>query len=225
MLAWVSHISYSQSAFIELVEKAFGADQQLVNGIQSSNHFGLIEGHPYLMDENFQEGCLQVGNITYEGVRIRFNLYTQRPEVEYRTTEGNLNQFMAVPERISGFMLGEIQFMRLELEGGSPAYFQVISVGEDSCYVAWKKQLGSSTSSGSGYRFNPPEVLCILRVNQHSLVFHDRKTLVTAFPEHIRKSVKKMVKEEKFSFREATPPGYEQFAENLIRLYREGMVP
>ena len=225
LLACLAAGSFGQGTFPDLVERAFGPDQELVNGIQFSNHYGRIEGHPYLFDGQFHTGSLEINGKLYNGVRVRYNLYTQRPEVEYITVDGFMNQLMAVPERVARFNVKGTHFERLELGTGNPAYYQVIQVNADTCYVAWSKNMGSSTGSVSGSRFNSPEVSFILNVNRERLVFHNRKTLVNSYPTHSRKALKRLIKESGFSFRDPTPVQCMNFAGSVIQIYREELEP
>lgn len=225
LLACLTVGSYGQDTFPELVERAIGPDQELINGIQFSNHYGRIEGHPYLLDGQFHTGSLEINGKWYNSVRVRYNLYTQRPEIEYTTVDGFVNQLMAVPESVARFNLQGIHFERLEQGTGTLAYYQVIAVSTDTCYVSWSKKMGSSTGSLSGNRFNPPEVSFILKVNRERLFFHNRKTLVDAYPLQSRKALNRLIRENGFSFREPTPQQCRSFAGSLIQIYREGMEP
>jgi hypothetical protein len=214
-----------QQSFPELVERAFGSDQQLVNGIQFSHNYGLIDGNPYLLDGNFRQGTIRINERVYYGINIRYNLYSQRLEVEYRNVDGLMNQFMAVPEQIPQFFLNGSEFRRMQYGGIPPVYYQVIPLEGDTCYVSRIRKLNSSTSSGSGYKFTPPEMACIFKVNGQVFVFHNRKSLITSFPEKSRKQVRMLLKQEKISFRDETIAEMEAFALSLIRLYRKEVLP
>jgi len=225
LMACLTSGTFGQAAFQEMVGSAFGSDQQLVNGIQYSNHYGRFEGHPYFTDGHFHEGSLLIDRKLYTGVRMRYNLYSQRPEIEYRTVDGHLNQFMAVPERISWFQLRGTEFWRLELENSPPAYYQVVALMGDTCYVSWMKQTGSSTGSISGYRFNSAEVHCTLKMGSVTVQFHNPKTLIKSFPALKRRTLKGLMKALDFPLRDPAPARIEDFVRKLIQMYREEALP
>jgi len=214
-----------QQSFPELAERAFGSDQQLVNGIQFSHHYGLIDGNPYLLDGNFRQGTIRINERVYYGIKIRYNLYSQRLEVEYWNVYGLPNQFMAVPEQIPQFFLNGSEFRRLQQGGIQPVYYQVIPLEGDTCYVSRIIKMNSSTTSGSGYKFTPPEMTCILKVNGQVYLFHNRKSLVTSLPEKSRKTVRIFLNQQGITFRDETTEEMEEFARSLIRLYRKEVLP
>jgi hypothetical protein len=211
-----------QPAFHDLVVGALGSDQELVNGIQFSNHYGRIDGQPYFLDGKFREGSVYVNSHWYQHVMLRYNLYSQKVEIEYRTAEGHLNQFMSVAEKMSSFTLNGHVFMRLEFPDEESAYYQVISSGSNVCYIAWKKNLGSSkTSSNKENEFTLPKISYSLKLHKDlgPVRFHNRKTFKEAFPEQMQKEISKLVKQQKFSFKHPTVIEVETLIRAALQLY------
>ena len=213
----------AQASFQELVESAFGSDQELVNGIQFANQYSLVEGHPYFMDERFRKGSLHTNNQVYEQQRIRYNLYSQRLEVEYRSTEGLLNQFISVPELIPAFTLENRDFIRLKPGDESPSYYQVISSGNISCFIGWKKVMRLSRSDSSReYQFSPLQRTYWMKLDQDLLPFHNRKTFLGLFPDHIQKDLAKLLNQQRFSFRQASVAQTETMIAAAFQIYKGG---
>lgn len=213
-------LSMAQINFPELVEKAHGSNQELVNGIQFSNHYGRIEGHPYFTDPHFREGSLIIHNQWYEQVQLRYNIYSQKLEMEYLTLEGNLNQLMLTSEKISSFTLAGIEFRRMHFPEDSPGYYQYISSPKTSCYIGWTKELLPSGSSGFyQHEFSSPIRHYWISLDQQMKRFEDRKTYVRAFPPRRQKDFKKLLKKEKYSFKHASAREMVDFVKATLQLY------
>jgi len=219
-------VLFAQPVFPELVADAFGSDQELINGIQFANHYSRVDGHPYYLDEQFRPGSLHLNNEVYEGQRIRYNLFSQRIEVEYRSPDGHLNQFMSVPEHIPSFKLENRHFERKQMGNEPPAYYQVISSEVISCYIAWKKIMKLSRSDTSReYQFSAPVSTCWLRLGKEMLPFHNRKDFIAIFPEEIRKDISRLLKEQKYSFKQAGILEAERMILAAMQIYEREILP
>ena len=165
----------AQSQFPELVERAFGSDQELVNGVQFSNHFGQVDGHPYFLDEYFRDGAVYMADQLYEHLKLRYNLYTQRVEIEHRYADGSVIQFMSVPELMPSFSLGGRDFVRRQFGDDAPAYYQVVSSGSFECYIGWSKETKTAGNDSSRpYQFTAPKITYWLDLGQDLKPFHKR---------------------------------------------------
>jgi len=190
-----------QATFSELVARTFGTDQQLVNGIQFSNHYGRIDGHPYFLDSRFRTGSVYVNNQLYEPVMLRYNLYSQKVEIEYRTIDGNLNQFMSVPELMPSFSMEGYNFKHIEFPGVVPGYYLEVSSGEHMGYIGWRKELKLSHGSSRDYEFSAEMISYWLVLEQQPAPFHNRKTFLEIFPAQLRSDLVRLLKQHKYSFR------------------------
>jgi len=213
-----------QQTFPLLVDRAFGSDQVLVNGIQFSNQYIRMEGDPYWRDYQHREGAVCINDQWFSRqIWIRYNLYSSRVEIEYISPEGDRNQVITVPEQMSAFIIDGNEFRRMRMGEEEPAYYQVLSVGSWSCYVQWsieKRGGGSSEQS-----FTPPRRTYWLSPGESGsgsvswITFHDRKSYLDAFPPDRQKDFKKLLKQKKFSFKHATIPQMEEMLESTIHLY------
>lgn len=190
-----------QTTFSELVTRTFGTDQELVNGIQFSNHYGRIDGHPYFLDSKFRAGSVYVNNQVYEPVMLRYNLYSQKVEIEYRTIDGNLNQYMSVPELMPSFSMEGYKFRHMEYPGEAPGYYLVVSSGEHKGYIGWRKELKLSHGSSRDYEFTTEMINYWLVLEQQPAPFHNRKTFLEIFPAEIRSDLARLLKQRKYSFK------------------------
>ena len=215
-----------QLAFPEQVARTFGCDQELVNGIQFANHFGLIDGHPYFLDEGFREGSVYVNSQWYDNVIFRYNLYTQRLEIEYLTAEGNVNLYMSVAGMMTSFCMDTREFRLMEFPDEEAAYYLVISSGTSAAYIGWKKDLRlAKTSDSKVYEFTMPEISYWLKLDQELVTFHNRKSFRRAFPEYMQKELMRLVKQRKYIFRYPTVAEAEALMKDALRLYERGNTP
>ncbi|MCK5068537.1 MAG: hypothetical protein KAR16_13910 [Bacteroidales bacterium] len=213
----------AQLTFGELVDRSFGSDQVLVNGIQFSNQYIRIDGNPYFMEGRFRTGSLCINDQCYEQVRLRYNLSTQKVEIEYQTPRGHLNQLITVPEQMPAFSLEGYEFRRMQLGEDAPAYYMVLTSGSTNCYVGWTKDvLGGGSSQES---FSLPLRKYWIQLGQEWTTFDDRRTYVRAFPRERQKEFRDLLKKEKFLFYQATILETADMVLATIRLYEEGEGP
>lgn len=212
-----------QGGFAERVDRAFGSNQELVNGIQFSNQYIRAEGQPYWMDGRFRTGSVCINDQWYEQLKLRYNLYSQRLELEYFTPEGHLNQIMTVPENITAFFLEGYAFRRVQIGEESPAYFQVVSSGATTCYIRWSRDLLGSKSSGT--RFGPMVREYWMHQGEQWMNFRGQRTYVRAFPKEQKRTFKKLLKQHDFYFYHATTGEMVEMLLATIRLLEGGGEP
>ncbi len=212
-----------QGGFVERVDQAFGSNQELVNGIQFSNQYIRSEGHPYWMDGRFRTGSVCINDQWYEPVKLRYNLYSQKLELEYFTPEGHLNQIMTVPEYITAFFLEGYAFRRVKIGEEAPAFYQVVSSGGTTCYIGWSRDLLGSKSSGTS--FGPIVREYWMQQGERLICFKDQKSYVRAFPKEQKRAFKKLLKQLDFYFQSATTGEMVEMLVATIRLLEEGEEP
>jgi hypothetical protein len=216
----------AQVSFPDRVAVSFGSDQEFVNGVQFANHYGLIDGHPYFLDESFRKGSVYVNSRWYEDVKLRYNIYTQKVEIEYRTAEGHINQFMSVPEMMPSFLLNTQEFRWMAFPDEEDAYYQVISSGTSICYIGWKKDMGlAKTSDSKEYEFTKPIITYWLKLDQELVSFQNRKSFVKAFPEYMQKEIKRLVMKRKYIFKYASVSEAEAMMKDALVLYERKYSP
>lgn len=212
-----------QGGFVERVDQTFGSNQELVNGIQFSNQYIRSEGHPYWVDECFRTASVCIHDHWFEQVKIRFNLYSQRLELEYHTPKGHMNQIMTVPENITDFLLDGYAFRRVQIEENLPAYYQVISSGATTCYIYWSRFLKGSRSSGTS--FSPIVREYWIQQGEQWMNFRDARTYLRAFPKEQKRDYKKLLRQQNFYFQRATTEEMVRMLEATMRLLEEGGEP
>lgn len=225
LMVWSGSL-LGQPLFPELVARAYGSDQELINGIQFSNQYGGIVGHPYLLDGKFRAGSVCIDDRWIDGVLLRYNLYTQNVEIAYRTTEGNRNQIISVPGLMPAFSMGNFKFQRMDFPEDPPAYYQVVGSGNQICYVGWTREVEpTDNSSSKPYQFSSTERKYWLWVDTEMKSFHNRKSFIGIFPRHQQRLVSKWVKQQNVSFQQSSPEEVEAQIQNIFRLYDHPKLP
>lgn len=223
LLLWPVVLS-GQQTFPFLVDRAFGSDQVLVNGIQFSNQYIRVDGDPYWRDYQHREGAVCINDQWFSRqIWLRYNMYSSRVEIEYISPEGDRNQLITVPEQMSAFIIDGHEFRRMQMGEEEPAFYQVLPVGSWTCYVQWSVETRGGGSSGQS--FNPPHRKYWLSPGGigfgrgSRITFHDRKSYLEAFPPERQKDFKKLLKQEKFSFKQATIAQMEEMIKSTIHLF------
>jgi hypothetical protein len=209
----------AQPSFEAMVDLTFGIDQGLVNGIQFSNQYIRIEGNPYFMDGGYRLGAVCIRDQWYESVPLRYNLYTQKVEIEYLSREGDMNQLITVPEQMSAFLLEDFKFKRMQLGKDDWGYYMDLSSERTACYVRWS--LDAIGESPSQRRFSPLKRNYWIRQGEQWTSFHDRKTYVRAFPPERKKEFRRLLKSKKFYFQLASAGEVANLIGATLRLYEE----
>jgi hypothetical protein len=133
--------SDSQPGYPELIDRAYGQDQELVNGMQYYNHHPRSMGNPYLLEGFVHQGSVTIRGVVYNNVWLRYDIHSQQVEVEYRTLNGADNQVVLVGDRVDQFWIGEHFFRNLSFNSEPEQFYQVIGSGRMVFYIRWEKKL------------------------------------------------------------------------------------
>lgn len=212
-----------QGGFAEQVDRAFGSNQELVNGIQFTNQYIRSEGHPYWIDGGFKTGSACINNQWFEQLQLRYNLFSQKLELGYLTPEGYMNQIITVPENISAFFLEGYNFRRLQIGEDLASYYQVFSTGGITFYIRWSKNLLGTESTGSRFDFKNRDYW--MQEGENWMHFKGKKSYLAAFPPEQKKAYTRLLKQLDFSFKHATTEEMVAMLNASIRLLEEGGEP
>lgn len=206
--------------YYELVDRAYGQDQELVNGMQYYNHHPRSLGNPYLLEGFVHQGSVSIRGVVYNNIWLKYDIYAQQVEVEYRTLNGADNQVVLVGDRVDNFRIGEHYFRNLSLGGEPERFYQVIGSGRMVCYIMWdKKLIPLSGDSRFIEQFTPPRRKYLLELDGVITEFQGKKDFVKLFPLEKKKEMKKLVRQNSMQFRIASPAQLNLFliaASNLL---------
>jgi hypothetical protein len=206
--------------YAALVEWAYGQDQELVNGLQYYNRHPRSLGHPYLLEGWVHQGSVSLRGKLYPGIWLKYDIYDQQVEVEYRTMNGADNQVILVSDRVDNFFIGSYFFERLKFEEEQVQFYQVIGDGRMVWYIHWEKKL-IPVSGNSRFieEYSSPKRSYLLKLDGSIHPFNSQKSFVQLFPKAIQKDLKKLIKSNNIQIRGASTEQLELFimaATNLI---------
>ena len=210
----------SPSRYPLLVDRAYGQDQELVNGMQYYDKHPRSLGHPYLLEGFVHQGSVRIRGVIYNNIWLKYDIFAQQVEVEYRTLNGADNQVVLVGDRVDEFRIGEHFFRNLSFNGEQESFYQVIGSGHLICYIGWYKKLIPRVSdSRFTEEYTPPKRKYLLELDGKISEFQSKKDFVKLFPADRKKEMKKLVRQNHMQFRIASPDQLNLFliaASNLL---------
>jgi hypothetical protein len=216
----------SQPEYPVLVDLAYGQDQELVNGMQYYNHHPRSNGNPYLLEGFVHQGSVSIRGVVYINIWLRYDIYAQQVEVEYRTLNGAGNQVVLVGDRVDEFQIGEYLFQNLSFNGTQEQFYQVIGSERMVCYISWEKKL-IPVSGDTRFieKFTLPKRKYLLDLDGEISKFQNKKDFVKLFPPAMKKEMKKLIRLNNMQFRIVTPEQLSLFLIAASNLLNEDMQP
>ena len=197
----------------DLVNWAYGQDQELVNGMQYYNKHPSSLGHPYLLEGWVHQGSVNIRGKVYGDIWLKYNIHAQQVEVEYQTMNGADNQVILVGDRLEEFTIGEHYFRKLKLAAdGEDQFFQVIGSGRMILYIHWEKNLVPLVGDPRFIEeFTSPRRNYYLELDASVQAFKNKKSFVALFPKAIQKDMKRLIKENRLLIKTASNRELELF--------------
>lgn len=212
----------ARQGYFELVDRAYGQDQELVNGLQFYDYHPRSLGNPYLLEGFVHQGSVTIRGVTYNNVWLKYDIFAHQVEVEYRTMGGADNQVVLVGDRVDEFRIGEHFFRNLAFQGEQQGFYQVIGSGRMICYIMWEKKLIPRVSdSRFTEEFTAPKRKYLLELDGEINEFQSKSDFVKLFPEDRRTEIKKLVRENSMQFRIASPAQLNLFLIATSKLLNE----
>lgn len=194
---------YQEDSLLVLIREKTGTDQELINGKQYFNAWFRYPGHPFFPDDSFHPGSLFMGSGHYPDLSLKYDCHSQELILEYTDNAGRYNHLVINKSRIDSFDLGDLHFVKLELDGKRPQFYQVVTAGRISCFVNWKKDLVPENFDREHlYRFGEPAGSFYLRYGDSITPFSSKRTFISCFPAPMQKSIRKYLGQEHIIFRE-----------------------
>lgn len=186
-------------------EKLYGLDQNLVNGIRYIPEYPGSEGHPFLDDEHFSYGTIQIGPKSYSIVLIAYNVYKQNIIMQYTSFAGGPEMIILPNQNIQSFQLGLRKFEKHDPGAEGEKYYQVIDGGGLKCYYYLTKVLNRSTSpGGSFYNFSSLKRKSFLLKEGELFSFKSKGSFIGLFEAQYQKAIKNYFRENKIRMKQIT---------------------
>ena len=209
-----------QGTFPDLVENAYGLDQALVNGVQYSNRYIRSEGHPYFLEDRFENGSVSINGMIYQNVQLKYDLFSQDVEIKHKKYLGRNYRYVTISDRMEAFSLGEYEFRKLKIPEEPERYYQVISTGHFTCFVHWEKKLIPIDNSVIYIdHFTNHRLYYWLELNGETTAFNNRRTFARLFPMNMQKKILKLFRQKHISFRNVGPDEILRTMEMVANLF------
>lgn len=184
----------------------YGLDQQLFNGYQYFKRYIKYKGDPFYPDDAFYEGSVSINGKNYDHLHLKYNCFSQFLVLEYTDFQGRYNQLSLNNAHIDSFRLGNDSYQKLSLAGREALFYQVLESSHVSVYIHWKKMI-NATSGDLQYSHEYSRPLGTYYVKYQGKIhpFTNRKTFLYVFPESRVPEIKKYLRDQAWSFKDAGP--------------------
>jgi len=124
--------------------------------------------------------------------------------LEYTDFQGRYNQLILNNIHIDSFRLDTYRFQNLQLFGEGLLFYQVVRSGPVTCYIHWTKNI-HSTSDDLQYSHEYTGALGTYYLSYQGEIktFSNRNTFLSIFPESMQGEIKRYLRQQGLSFREA----------------------
>ena len=201
------HSQVSEKGFYELKEnfdQLNGPDYKLLNGRQY-NLLNSGNSHPYFNTDSYRPGSLVLNGESYDGIIINYDIYDQQLILQYPGNSGQDLKVVLNREMIDHFQIDGLSFRLMSSPESGSSFFQVLSSGDMSCFLLWKKTLYRSTASGNiNYKYSKQSREIYLQREGRLYVVRSRSSFTSIYDEAYRKEIKEFLRREKINFRNAS---------------------
>ena len=204
-----AQVSYvSEKGFFELKENfdhLNGPDYNLLNGRQY-NLLYTGTSHPYFNSDRYRFGSILLNGERYDSVLINYDIYNQQVILQ---VPGNISgQYMKVVlnrELIDHFKIDGLTFRLMSFPEIGTSFFQVVSSGDISCLLLWKKKLyRSPVSSITSNKYLKQSRGIYIQKEAQLFLVKNRSSFTDIFDEIYREEIKGFLRREKIRFRNAS---------------------
>lgn len=219
------HIYISEKGFYEIKENfdhLNGPDYNLLNGRQ----YDLLnsgKSHPYFNTDRYRPGSLLLNGETYDSVTINYDIVDQQVTLQYPGNSGQDLKVVLNREMIDHFQIDGKTFRKMSFPETGSSFFQVVSSGDMSCFLLWKKTLYRSTVSGNtSYKYSKQSREVYLQREGRLYVVRSRSSFTSIYDEAYRKEIKEFLRREKIRFRNASDEKLGELMNFCIELIHSG---
>ena len=179
------------------IEMKYGLNQELFNGLQYYKKYVQYKGDPFYPEDNFYNGSVTLKGITYDGVQLKYNCYSQQLILGYTDFKEQYNQLIINNIRIDSFRLGTYRFKNAALADHRVLIYQFMEAGPVTCYIHWKREI-HTTHDDLRYSHEYTDPIGAFYIGYNGVIHpvDNRKTIIMIFPESIQPDIKRYFRRE-----------------------------
>jgi len=204
-------------------ERAYGMNQELVNGVlpESKNRDAI--GHPYFLDYYTDQGSVIYRGKQYANLSLRYDIYDQQLLLIYLHDEVEY-QLWLHKEFITEFSVEKKRFIHEALGAfKEPRFYQVI--GEElpvKVLYHWEKGLTKVNAGNSEKSMFEQRKECYILFDNELVDFKGNRSFTGRFPSRFNKSIKKYLRKNSTKVKRASDTEMELLVEYINTLSPDG---
>lgn len=190
-------LSSSRQSLTRFYDKNLGEKTRLYNGIEFIDPFQrkVIEGFPYFLMDDWQDGTIFYDDQLYENVPLLFDIYQSRIIVDHPKSHAKIE---LIVEKIKYFTISDKHFVRLETPAAG--FYQELYGGETKVYALHYKTIQEKIGEKTMItEFVTKRKLYILKDGSYHPIT-SKKSALNALKEH-KSELNKLLGQEKISFK------------------------
>lgn len=196
---------FSQSSDLSAyIQAKHGYDYNLINGVLYYDKYKQVLNHPFYVGEDFLIGTVVLSGISYEDLRINYDIYAQHLVLEYPGISGGLYRIIISPQLTDSFDLDGDHFEKLSLDDHGPLFYQLIRVNDLICYIYREKKMVTRSYQYKFY-FTEPDQRLFLKYEGKISPFSNRRNFVSLISGVPKKELKKYLRKYGIQISDATP--------------------
>ena len=203
------------------IQMKYGLDQELFNGYQYYTRYIKYKGDPFYPKNDFFGGSVSIRGTEYDDLSLKYNCFSQFLVLEYTDFQGRYNQLILNTAHIDSFRLDNDCFQKHSLFGDESLFYQFIGTPEAGIYIHWKKMI-NATSNDLQYSHEYSRPLGTYFISYRGQIhpFTHRNSFLSVFPESVGSEIRKYMRKQRYSFRDAGPGDWQNLL-NQIHLLEE----
>ncbi len=181
------------------VQKEYGPDQVLINGLYPEDYVLDAIGHPFFQDNKFYPGYIILHNQKYEDVSLKYNIFDQNIIVSQPVDKNITLQIIPPDKFITEFRINDKVFRKFCFDGTNERFFQVIYDRDIKCLYSYTKKrfISYHTQKFSSFRFSKETRESYLLINQKLYRFDTLGSILRLFPDKTKSEIKTFCKKER----------------------------
>jgi hypothetical protein len=182
-----------------LVQKEYGPDQVLINGLYPEDYVRDAIGHPFFQDNKFYPGYIILHNQKFDDVSLKYNIFDQNIIVSQPVDENNTLQIIPPNKFITEFRVNDKLFRKFCFDGANEKFFQVIYDGDIKCLysITKKRFISYHTQKFSSFKFSKEIRDSYLLIDQKLYRYNTLGSILRHFPDKTKPEIKAFCKKER----------------------------
>ncbi len=168
-----------------LFDEMYGLDQKLIRGAQYYDKYPGSQGNEFLGSDDFARGRLVINGVEYNHVDIRYDIYNQQVNLQFRNHSSAVNAVVLNNDNIEEFELNGMVFRKYFFPETGTSFFQIIAEGRITCLSFWYKNLSHRTSVDYVYEFSDSRKKSFLLIDTILYKYSWKQTFIKLFPENM----------------------------------------